>query len=426
MRLPELNPSLAVHRRLFLLLLSVLPSVLAQSTSSYLLQDSYAGATFFDDFTFFTDADPTHGFVSYVSQPTAQQLGLISLNSAGAVYMGVDATSVLAASSTTGRQSVRIASTHTYDGGLIILDVAHMPGGVCGAWPAFWTVGPDWPNDGEIDIVEGVNAATRNLMSLHTGANCSVPTAGITQSGTGLTTDCYQYDPAQSNSGCGVQSTSPLSFGSAFNAAGGGVFATEWSASGIRIWFFPRGAIPADITSGAPTPNGWGVPAADFPGGASCDIGAHFREHRIVFDTTFCGDWAGAVFNNDPICAAKAPSCQAFVAENPTAFEDAYWLINSLLVYQTGGAAATTASAGHTSNASVVVVTAIATQTQTSTVAALDAAPSTSGGVDPVAASSVSTCPLFSPSPATPVAAGCATLFTVRPLGAAAGQAVLS
>ena len=237
----------------------------------------------------------------------------------------------------------------------------------------------------------------------------------------------------RSNSGCGVQSTSPLSFGTAFNAAGGGVFATEWSAAGILIWFFPRGAIPADITAGTPAPAGWGVPAANFPGGASCDIASHFRDHRIVFDTTFCGDWAGAVFNTDPICSAKAPSCQAFVAENPAAFKDAYWLINSLLVYQTGTAQAAMPSTAQASGASIVVVTATATATQTSTVAALGAAPSTSGGAGAVALSSaaaaapsISTCPLFSPSPATPIAAGCATLFTVRPLGAAAGQAPLS
>lgn len=35
-----------------------------------------------------------------------------------------------------GRQSVRITSNASYKHGLIILDLAHMPGGICGTWPA--------------------------------------------------------------------------------------------------------------------------------------------------------------------------------------------------------------------------------------------------------------------------------------------------
>lgn len=52
-----------------------------------------------------------------------------------------------------------------------------------------------------------------------------------------------------------------------------------------------------------------------------------------VFDTTFCGDWAGAVWGSGS-CASKAASCTDFVANNPGAFRDAYWRINSLKVYR--------------------------------------------------------------------------------------------
>ena len=37
-----------------------------------------------------------------------------------------------------GRESVRLTSTRVYDSGplLFLLDLSHMPGGVCGSWPA--------------------------------------------------------------------------------------------------------------------------------------------------------------------------------------------------------------------------------------------------------------------------------------------------
>ena len=60
--------------------------------------------------------------------------------------------------------------------------------------------------------------------------------------------------------------------------------ATEY----IRIWFFPRNSIPADIASGFPDPTAWGTPVSNFQG--SCDIPSHFVQQQITLDTTFCGD----------------------------------------------------------------------------------------------------------------------------------------
>lgn len=35
-------------------------------------------------------------------------------------------------------------------------------------WPAIWEVGDNWPNGGEIDILEGVNDSGSNKATLHT------------------------------------------------------------------------------------------------------------------------------------------------------------------------------------------------------------------------------------------------------------------
>jgi beta-glucanase (GH16 family) len=55
-------------------------------------------------------------------------------------------------SSQRGRKSIRLESKATYTKGLFIADIKHMPGGACGAWPAFWTFGPNWPSSGEIGM----------------------------------------------------------------------------------------------------------------------------------------------------------------------------------------------------------------------------------------------------------------------------------
>ncbi|KAI0383948.1 glycoside hydrolase family 16 protein [Hypomontagnella monticulosa] len=289
--------------------------------AAYTIQDTYDQTNFFQGFEFFSYPDPTNGFVKYQSavQANSQSLAGYANN---AVYLGVDYTTKNPAG---GRASVRVNSKKTYNDGLIIADIAHQPAAACGTWPAFWTVGPNWPHDGEIDIIEGVNLATNTTYTLHTSAGCKFTQGDCNAPGTG-------------NLGCGTASQDTRTLADGFNAIGGGVYAVEWTASAINIFFFPRtGRIPADITAGKPNPKTWGKPATSFSG-PGCNIPSHFRNHQIVFDTTMCGDWAGKVFADDPVCRAKAPTCQEYVANNPAAFKNSYWLINSVKVYSDASA----------------------------------------------------------------------------------------
>ncbi|RAL00521.1 glycoside hydrolase family 16 protein [Aspergillus ibericus CBS 121593] len=324
-------------------LLSAVGLTAQLSTAAYTLQDDYSLSSFFDRFTFYTGTDPTAGFVDYVDETTAEANGLVNTSSSS-VYMGVDHTNV---ASSSGRQSVRIASDTTYTHGLFILDLAHMPGGICGTWPAFWLLGSDWPNNGEIDIIEGVNQQTTNDMTLHTSDGCTINNSGFT--GTLTTDNCYVDAAGQSsNAGCGITDPSTESYGTGFNANGGGVFATEWTSSAISIYFFPRGSIPSDIATGSPDPSTWGTPVASFAG--SCDIDEHFTGMQIIFDTTFCGDWAGNVWSSGS-CASAASTCSDYVANNPSAFTDAYWTVNSLQVYQEDSSSTTESAAAAASSA---------------------------------------------------------------------------
>lgn len=298
------------------------------SIAGYALKDDYNPSVFFDMFDFWTWSDPTHGFVQYIDQTSARNQGLIS-NSSN-VYVGVDHTNI----TPNGRPSIRLTSKEAYNSGsLVILDLAHMPGNACGAWPAYWMVGPDWPNGGEIDIIEGVSLQNTNAMTLHTADGCTLIDNG-NFTGNLRTDDCYIYADGQStNEGCQITTTNTYTYGDGFNNVGGGVYAMEWTDEAITIWFFQRGAIPSNIQNGSPNPDSsWGRPISQFTG--CCDIPEFFQDNQIVFDVTFCGDWAGSVWSSDATCGALAGTCNDYVANNPSAFRNAYWSINSLRVYE--------------------------------------------------------------------------------------------
>lgn len=189
-------------------------------------------------------------------------------------------------------------------------------------------------------------------MTLHTGAGCSIASSGA-MSGSVSTTDCYAF-ATDDNTGCAVHDKQANTF-SGFNENGGGVFATEINpdTNKIQIWFFDRTSIPEDITSGNPDPTSWGQPRALFNGG--CEVSSHFVDMNIVFDTTFCGDWAGNTWSSDDTCAPLASTCDDYVQNNPEAFKEAYWSINSLKVYQSGGDAPASSSAVQPSSTAAIL-----------------------------------------------------------------------
>lgn len=74
----------------------------------------------------------------YQSQQDALAKGLYSVDGiTQAVTLRVDTTNVYPANgSEGGRPSIRIESKLPVNKGLVIGDFAHMPGSVCGSWPA--------------------------------------------------------------------------------------------------------------------------------------------------------------------------------------------------------------------------------------------------------------------------------------------------
>ncbi|KAH0431262.1 hypothetical protein KCU90_g5820, partial [Aureobasidium melanogenum] len=173
---------------------------------------------------------------------------------------------------------------------------------------------------------EGVNMASTNQIAAHTAPNCTMKFQNQTGWANG-------YDCAVSTggaAGCATGSNDQTGYGDGFNANGGGVYAMQWTSEFMKVWFFPRNAIPASISSGSPSPAlDFGTPVGNFDGG-SCDIDSHFINHRMIFDTTFCGDWAGSVYSSAscPLASSGGNGCVDYVAGNPSAFTEAYWEVN--------------------------------------------------------------------------------------------------
>ncbi|KAF8585955.1 glycoside hydrolase family 16 protein [Ramaria rubella] len=313
--------------------LSIFASISFSFVSSdpvFVIKDTYIGQSFFDSFEFSTFDDPTHGRVNYVSKEDAidKNLAYVSGNK---FVMRADYTNKVLPTAR-GRKSVRIQSSASYADSIVVLDLSHMPEG-CSTWPAFWTisaVGP-WPQGGEIDIIEGVNIDNSNLASLHTTPNCTMPNVRF-MTGESTSTDCdinFNF-----NQGCGVNLETPFTYGSGFNNFGGGWYVMQRTANdGVSIWFWNRYDVtaPDAVKSGKPILQPdftWGLPAAYFPFTPTCNAD-HFDAHQIIFDDTFCGDFAGARY---PTSGCPG-TCVDFVDNNPEAFTDAYWEINSLRVY---------------------------------------------------------------------------------------------
>ncbi|OCH91522.1 glycoside hydrolase family 16 protein [Obba rivulosa] len=293
--------------------------------NAYQLTDHYQGQTFFDGWDFFNQADPTSGLVNFLDQPSAAQAGLAYVQSDNTTVLAVDDTTQLSVGQ--NRNSVRITSKKSWNNGLFIADFFAMPHG-CSVWPAFWMVSStaEWPNGGEIDIIEGVNNQPSNQITLHSGTGCLLNSTAATLNSSITNIHC-ESSPGD-DSGCSYGLSDPRSFGHEFNMQAGGVYALEWQDSGMNFWFFSRDEIPADVTSANPDPTTWGTPVAIFPNTA-CDMASHFFNQSLVIDTTLCGDWAGPAYST----SGCPGTCQEAVAD-PTNFNVAQWKVNYISVYQ--------------------------------------------------------------------------------------------
>ncbi|KAF3030291.1 hypothetical protein E8E12_000885 [Didymella heteroderae] len=308
------------------LLVGILASIVCES--SYTVDKKLDASNFLDSFDFISNYDIyTNGSTSYVSKHEAQLMGLVR-STESRIYLGVDNGSVTNVLPRGGRRSFRLESHDTIDNGMIIVDFEHIPANACGMWPAFWLL-HDSETYSEIDIVESVSFLSRNEITLYTGPDqCSMEA----RNGSG---DVFSTRCDYRGEGCGA--TAPNgTFGDSFNRNGGGVLATEIDVTGIRVWQFARSMVPESVKNESPDPNSWGTPVLHFVP-KECDIRAAWTKMKIIINITFCGKYAGAkAWEGYTGCRARTgvETCEQYVAQNPSAFDDVYYLINSISTFR--------------------------------------------------------------------------------------------
>lgn len=190
--------------------------------------------------------------------------------------------------------------------------------------------------------MEAVNQGTSgNQVTLHTTDDCTMKSVERLMYGTVDQADCH--NSTNSNAGCGVTGNSST-YGTSFNDIGGGIMAVEWRDAGIRVWQFQSDDVPSDITNDAPDPSTWGTALADFPD-TKCDIGNHFRNASIIANIDLCGSLGEAKYassgcpndcvgSHTCIGGTSPTNCTDYVANNPSAFANAYWEFGTFKVYQ--------------------------------------------------------------------------------------------
>ncbi|KAI9568719.1 concanavalin A-like lectin/glucanase domain-containing protein [Boletus coccyginus] len=305
----------------------------------------YSGSTFFDGWEFYGSWDGlTLGNVTWVTREVASSQNLAYVNGENHVIIRVDNVTNVPTGQT--RKSVRITTQDAYDmGSLWIIDANHIPHG-CSVWPAFWGFGRNWPDGGEIDIMENINLHTNNLMAVHTTQGC-YHSGNTDQLGTTGTTDCSQ------GSGCTVEETSLNSYSLGFADAGGGVFATQFGVSGIFIWFWSRPDIPSSISRATSTSSmdisSWGIPSAAFSSN-TCNISQFFTPQNLVLDIDLCGTWAGVPSIYGSQCAYQGSTGICYndcvVGPGSPRYNEAYFDINYVRTYTAAAAAAVPGATG--------------------------------------------------------------------------------
>mmetsp|Transcript_25979 Transcript_25979/g.69046 ORF Transcript_25979/g.69046 Transcript_25979/m.69046 type:complete len:537 (+) Transcript_25979:96-1706(+) len=288
------------------------------SNAKYRLDWLSSGRAFFDDWDYL-EWDSNNGAAQYLGRDQANSEGVTAAYDTHAILR------VGARGLPGKRKTAKVRSRRSWKYFLAAIRFTHVPFG-CGLWPAFWTHagGIQWPEGGELDILEYVNDIASQT-SLHTGVRnaCNLDGGKINKPGcpvmpdlNGMNYDCTTDYPKKL--GC-APNTLPLQSPAEWNMHPV-TFAIEWTESFVKIFKIPDYQLPADLLENDPKPDTWDQWLVSYyPLGATGEPDCRnpadvMAPQQLILNIGLCGDWAGKIWSMSATCNSMhgpASGCRA-------------------------------------------------------------------------------------------------------------------
>ncbi|HEY6491816.1 MAG TPA: ricin-type beta-trefoil lectin domain protein [Trebonia sp.] len=214
-------------------------------------------------------------------------------NSAGNVHLDgngdLDITALGSGGSwTSGRVQTTSASVGAPAGGeLEVTASIEQPSGGVGYWPAFWMLGPgQWPENGEIDIMEDVNSLSEVAGTIHCGTDPGGPCNEPNGIGSGLTA-CAGCQGGYHTYTMTLNRADPSNESIMFSLDGNQYFSVSESQVGTAAWraaFDHDLSIILDLAMGGGFPDG--VCGCTAPAGSTTSGGTMSVGYVAAYTTT--------------------------------------------------------------------------------------------------------------------------------------------
>jgi hypothetical protein len=197
---------------------------------------------------------------------------------------------------TSGRVQTTSANVGAPAGGeLEVTASIQQPSGGLGYWPAFWMLGPgQWPENGEIDIMEDVNSLSEVSGTIHCGTDPGGPCNEPDGIGSGLTS-CSGCQSGYHTYTMILNRTNTSDESITFYLDGNQYFSVSESQVGTSTWqaaFDHNLSIILDLAMGGGYPNG--VCGCTSPASSTASGGTMSVAYVAAYSTTGSGGGGGS------------------------------------------------------------------------------------------------------------------------------------